>query len=379
MEHSEPFGIHAFRELATYLLLSTSMALVACSPDGTPSPADPSTDPDPDPTVQGLSCTIPVSQVYDSGVGRDGIPALTDPELVDVGDLATAYLEPDDRVVGLSIGGTAVAVPHNILLWHEIVNLQVGGASVAVTYCPLTGSSLAFDRSSVNGAELGVSGLLFNNNLLMYDRNSTQSLWPQMMRESTCGPRSGTELQMAPATEMTWKGWSALHPHTRVVSTSTGFTRPYDRSRFEDYERIDNHNTVFPMPGELDPRLPPKERLIGIPAGRDGGDAFPFSFLSAAPLRAIALSLSGRPAVLLWDSSASGGAVYFGRVDGQELTFQAGGETITDLETGSAWGVDGVATAGPLTGEALEPYPEAYVAFWFAWAHFHPETVVWGS
>ena len=94
MEHSEPFGIHAFRELATYLLLSTSMALVACSPDGTPSPADPSTDLDPDPTVQGLSCTIPVSQVYDSGVGRDGIPALTDPELVDVGDLARPTSNP---------------------------------------------------------------------------------------------------------------------------------------------------------------------------------------------------------------------------------------------------------------------------------------------
>ena len=98
--------------------------------------------------------------------------------------------------MGLSIGGKAVAIPHNILLWHEIVNLQVGGASVAVTYCPLTGSSLAFDRSSVNGAELGVSGLLFNNNLLMYDRNSTQSLWPQMLRQSTCGPRSGAALQM---------------------------------------------------------------------------------------------------------------------------------------------------------------------------------------
>ena len=375
MEPAERPGIHALRASALGLALSGAAVLAACSADA-PSPADPS-DPDPVPTVQGLTCSIPMGQIYDSGVGRDGIPALTDPEVVAADHPAAEYIQPDDRVIGLRVGGTAVAVPHNILLWHEIVNLQVGELSVAVTYCPLTGSSLAFDRASAGGAELGVSGLLFANNLIMYDRNSTQSLWPQMMRESACGPRTGTVLQMVQATEMTWEGWSRLHPETRVVSDATGFSRPYTRSRYEDYERIDNRNTVFPMPRELDTRRPPKERVIGIPRGRDGGDAYPFELLSAAPLRAIALSLARRPAVLLWDSAASGGAVYFSRVGGKDLTFAAGSGTITDLETGSTWGVDGVATGGPLQGEELEPYSEAYVAFWFAWAHFHPHTAVW--
>ena len=65
--------------------------------------------------------------------------------------------------------------------------------------------------------------------------------------------------------------------------------------------------------------------------------------------------------------------------DGQPLTFEVRHERLFDMETGSEWRLDGLAVEGPLAGERLEPVAEAYVAFWFAWAAFQPQTRLWES
>ena len=91
------------------------------------------------------------------GAPRDGIPALTDPPLVAASHAHADYLHPTDRVIGLNLPTGYLAVPHNILWFHEIVNLN--DVELAVTYCPLTGSSMAFHRFAADGAEFGVSGI----------------------------------------------------------------------------------------------------------------------------------------------------------------------------------------------------------------------------
>jgi hypothetical protein len=71
---------------------------------------------------------------------------------------------PEPRVVGLVVDGTPIAVPHNILWWHEIVNADLGGRRLTISYCPLTGSALAFDATAAQTQRFGVSGLIFQNN-----------------------------------------------------------------------------------------------------------------------------------------------------------------------------------------------------------------------
>ncbi|HUF68182.1 MAG TPA: DUF3179 domain-containing (seleno)protein [Longimicrobiales bacterium] len=172
--------------------------------------------------VPEFSCVIPAGEIFDGGPGKDGIPALWNPDLVAADGPGLEYLQDDDRVIGLFWNGQAIAIPHNIGWWHEIVNLDLEGLQVAVTFCPLTGSSLAFDRSAIGGSTFGVSGLLYRNNLIMYDRNQPESLWPQMARGARCGALSGTSLDMVPVIEMTWAGWRSLHPDTRVISGDNG-------------------------------------------------------------------------------------------------------------------------------------------------------------
>ncbi len=324
-----------------------------------------------------LSCSIPTSEIFDGGPGKDGIPALSDPPLVGAFDAGTEYLLDADRVIGLVVEGQALAIPHNIGWWHEIVNLSLGTRQLAVTYCPLTGSSLAFDRGVIGGAELGVSGLLFRNNLIMYDRSTSESLWPQMLRGARCGPREGTELPMVPVAEMTWSGWRSLHPDTRVVSGDLRSGRNYRVYPYGDYERTSNARTLFPV--AIDGRRAPKERVLGIPDG-EGGIAFPFGELGKEGIVAVAhRSVAGRPLVVFWDATRRAAVAHEPRIGDRALTFAVEDGEIVDAETDSRWRVDGYATAGPLRGSRLEPVPQAYVAFWFAWAAFQPAAEIWTS
>jgi len=332
------------------------------------------------PRVDGNDCSVDVRQFVDGGVPPGGIPSLSDLELVGK-DAVDNFLSDGSRVIGFFVDGKPIAVPHNILWYHEVANMDVEGAKLAVTYCPLTGSSMAFDRSVVGGVTFGVSGLLFLNNLVMFERNRNASLWPQMNKSAGCGVRFGTPLPMYPVLEMTWAGWKSLHPDTRVVSSNTGFVRNYTDTGypFGNYEDLDNAS-ILDGRIKLDPRRPPKERLLGIPARTgDGGIAFPFGALDEAgvAVRAVRTSFEGKELVVFWDSVRRGAMAYRPVHNGQVLTFSTDGDVLVDAETGSRWHVDGQAVAGPLSGTQLDPVAEAYVSFWFAWAVFQPATLLW--
>lgn len=327
-----------------------------------------------------LTCSIPSSQIFNGGPGRDGIPALTDPELVRADADAAAYLRHDDRVIGLALEGEVLAIPLNILWWHEIVNLRVGDLDLAVTHCPLTGSSLAFDRAAVEGAELGVSGLLYMNNLLMYDRTTNESLWPQMLAEARCGPSDGTQLGMVPIIELTWKGWRELHPASRVVSGNSGFNRDYTVYPYGRYDEPDNEQLLFPIPN-FDTTRPPKERVLVLPAESPAGPAgvgLPFGMLSdLGRLAAVRVLDDGIDAIVFWDARRDAAMAYRPMLDGEALTFSVNEEGIVDGATGSVWRLDGLAVEGELAGRRLEPVADAFIAFWFAWRAFYPEGELW--
>lgn len=355
---------------ASFLTAGAILFAAACSSDNGPTGSDGSLG------FADLSCSIPEGEILDGGPGKDGIPALTDPTFVNPEASEAGYLLDQDRVVGLMVDGEPLAIPLNIFWWHEIVNLNVGETALAITHCPLTGSSLGFDRSTVGGAEFGVSGLLFRNNLIMYDRTNQESLWPQMFREARCGPKDGTDLGMVPVMEMTWAGWQALHPDTRVVSSSTGFNRDYQRYPYGNYDDLNNSQVLFPV--DVDPRRPPKERVLGIPLDSGGSIALPFGELETRGSRAaIHLDATDSPMVVFWDAGRKTAMAYRPSVQEQALSFRMEGGELRDTETGSTWRVDGLAVAGPLEGARLQPVAEAFIAFWFAWPAFYPEIELW--
>ncbi len=325
-----------------------------------------------------LTCDLNPALLADGGVGRDGIPALSNPAFVPVAPLVNenTYIADSHRVIALFEAGEWLVIPHNVMWRHEVVNLP----EITVTYCPLTGSAMAFARLSVGGAEFGVSGLLYQANLILYDRNEpNESLWPQMLGEARCGPRSGQTLQRVPVVEMTYGAWRALHPESKVVALPTVFERglymfsPYGF----DYENPDNPDYLgYPIPLN-DSRLLPKERVLGIPDVDGRPVAYSFHAMAAAGDYGVwELEYEGEPAVVLWSKEGQAAMVYRSKVNGTETGFRVTERGIEDDLTGTVWAADGSPIAGTLVGTAarLRGIPSAYVAFWGAWAAFHPDT-----
>lgn len=357
------------------LAAACAWLLLSCS--DAPTGPEPTT-----PVNVGPNCSINTDLVFDGGVGVDGIPALTNPPLAGIFDQQTGFLWESDRVISFELDGQAIAVPHRILWWHEIVNLTLGQHRVAVTYCPLTGSSIVFDRSEVAGDEFGVSGLLFQNNLIMYDRtDGDRSLWPQMLREAGCGPKQGQPLPLIASSEVTWERWRALYQDGLVVvRPGGGLSTQYDRYPYGDYESLDNTRLFYPQT-VTDARRPVKERVLGILDDAAGGKAYPFGELQrdGSPVTVVNDMVGGKPVLVVWDNAGEAAFALNPVVDGQTLTFEFTGGDIVDAGTGSRWQVDGVAFEGPMEGTRLEPVEGAYIAFWFAWKAFQPDTELWES
>ena len=271
---------------------------------------------------------IPEDEIHHGGPPRDGIPALSNPEFIKASE--ADWLKPDDRVIGIEIGGERRAYPIRILNYHEIVNDRISDTAFAITYCPLCGTGVAFDAQVAGKTrEFGVSGLLYNSDVLIYDRQS-ESLWSQIMSKAVSGPLKGTRLKKIPVQHTSWDAWLG-GGDTLVLSLDTGYRRDYSRSPYGNYD--DDQELYFPV-NARSARYHPKERVIGIEL--DGRfKAYPFAELARvqSPLED---SFGGQDLVLMFDAATRSGEIR------------------------------------DSTGQLLP----SINSFWFAWYAFHPETEV---
>ncbi len=371
------------------LLTVSVLVLGACARGGGathPQAADPT-----QPRAAGPSPLIDPDRIIDGGPAPDGIPPIDHPKFLAA--RAVRFLDEREPVLVVELGGQAKAYPLRILMWHEIVNDVVGGVPVTVTYCPLCNTGVAFRRPVIGGKllDFGTSGKLYDSNLLMYDRQ-TRSYWSQALGEAVVGELAGTKVRLVPALIVSWRDWLADHPDGLVLSTNTGFARDYGRNPYVGYAHA---TRPFLYDGDIDPRLPTMEYVLGVAIGTET-EAFPFSELSRAETVGVAVAadnVGGRLVVVFWargtlsaldasDIPASedvgAAAAFLPVLDGRSLTFTTGPEGITDTQTGSRWNVEGRAVGGPLAGSRLEPAP-AINSFWFDWAAFHPDTRIFRS
>lgn len=172
----------------------------------------------------------------------------------------------------------------------------MGSQPVVITYCPLTGSGIAFDAKIDNHrVKFGVSGRLYNSNILLYDR-STESLWSQLKMQAVTGEMTGTKLKPIPIFNTTWQGWKKRYPNTKVLSLDTGYKRDYSRDPYQGYQ--ENSRIYFPI-SNVDRRLSKKEWVLGVIINRET-KAYPFSVLAeiSSPL---ADQLSGKKILIFFD------------------------------------------------------------------------------
>ena len=271
-------------------------------------------------------------------VRADGIPSITKPRLL----LSEQHhlIKDYERVIGVVIEGEPRAYPLKVLSRHECVNDILGNQPIAVTYCPLCDSCAVFDRQvGKRTIELGVSGSLYNSNVLFYDRVAKKkgSLWSQMFGMGVSGSEIKTRLKLLPLELTTWKSWKSRYPKTEAIAgmEPDGSFGVYNIPAYEQY--FETQKLMFPVK-PTDARLQPKTPVLGIRVGKLAR-AYPIeNFAQVTKQITLNEKLGGKKFTLLYEPSS------------KSLRVIDGGEEV-----------------------------EQIYAFWFAWYAFYPETELYSG
>ena len=269
---------------------------------------------------------VPFDSLMQACPARDCIPSIDEPGFVPAGEVE--YLRADDLVLTLTHNGVTRAYPTRILDHHEIVNDMFGPDPVAITYCPLCVSGLAFDRRQ-NGQVLdfGVSALLHNSDLVMYDRQ-TESLWQQITGEAFAGKSRGGQLRTLPLSMVTWDEWHQKYPDSEVLTVDGIQTDRYQKDAYTDY--AESERLYMPV-SATDARLHPKRVIYGMEVGE----------------RALAVDAEYLAEEGNWSNEYEGQKLI--------LSLKTGGEVEASLD------------GKPITIHRM---------YWFAWYTFHPNTAL---
>lgn len=213
---------------------------------------------------------VPAAEIFSGGPPKDGIPSIDKPVFIKA--LSAKAMRDDEHVLAIIRNGISKAYPIRIMNWHEIINDRFGDEAIAITYCPLCGSGIAF-KADVAGKSLnfGVSGLLYNSDVLLYDRQ-TQSLWSQILSKAVTGSMKGNSLTAVPITHTSWADWRKQQPDTLVLSDETGFNRVYQSNPYAGYDK--REEIIFPVRFRAQ-GYHPKEQVFGIKIN-DKTKAYPF-------------------------------------------------------------------------------------------------------
>ena len=279
----------------------------------------------------GTKYLVHPSKILSGGPPPDGIPSIDNPEFVSVRE-ADDWLADDELVVTIMRGDVTRAYPFQVLVWHEIVNETIEGEPILITYCPLCGSAIAYERE-INGeaVEFGTSGRLYNSNLVMYDRK-TRSYWTQIGGQAIVGELTGQVLEPVSINTTEWSMWKEHYPDGEVLSRNTGYRRSYGVDPYDGY--YESSGVIFPVEN-ADSRVHPKTVIFGIRVGEHQKAYTEKDLISR-----------GR---------------FEDRVDGVPILVErneAGEVRFTNLDTGD---------------EIIKERD-----FWFAWAAFYPDTLLFG-
>ena len=278
-------------------------------------------------TPAGVRYVVDPSLIMAGGPTKDGIPSIDQPQFVSQA-IADEWIADDELVLVLTYKGVRRIYPLQILVWHEIVNDVVAGDPLLISYCPLCGSGIAYDRTFEGvPVEFGTSGKLYNSNLVMYDR-LTDTYWSQIDGLAIMGELAGQELTSINLDTVVWRDWKAANQDAEVLSHVTGFERDYGRDPYGSY--YEASFIWFPVEGR-DDRIHPKTVIFGV-------------------------EVNGEYAAYREEDLIALGSIE-DRIGGVRIR-------ISRDDTGIVW-VRDLSTANLITKER---------DFWFAWYAFHPDT-----
>ncbi len=313
-------------------------------------------------------------KLVDTGTEYGSIPSLYRPRYDRIQDANLSSSDDDIMFVVIFPDGPRI-YPQRIMVWHQVVNEVIDDVAYTVTYCPISGTLMAYN-AYLDGLNLifDIEGRLYDGNSVLMDRNSG-SLWLQETGMAFEGPLLGRGLPLLPVFWTTWGAAKRVYPDAPVLARPAG-NKPYGRDPYGSYHHSNSYYTndrlIYPVQ-RVDRRFPRKTPMLCLEY-----EGYLLGIDVAYVKKKGAVNFFAGPHALLaaHDPKLDVIRVFNRRVWTEPFLFIPSYGKLMDLATRSIWDPGtGIALEGNMKGASMPQYYGGY-SMWFSWYSINPETLV---
>ncbi|WP_396601996.1 DUF3179 domain-containing (seleno)protein [Algibacter sp. R77976] len=260
----------------------------------------------------------------------------------------------DGQLVGvINFGLQVIVYPYVYTFESEVINADYNGRKYAFTYCPITKSALAFNRTQIFRA----SGYLYKDNLTPWD-DETESIWSQMLIRGIKGDNKNRKFNTIPVVETTWGTVKKYFPTAKVFTGATNSAKSGSIS-FNKRPPDENDNTVSDIE-----KPNPSEHVYGIIDNFNSVHIFRHSNFRN---KVVIKTISNQEYIIIGNqSNRFFNAFKVDNADDYKILENQLPYVIQN-RSGIKYNILGIGT----NGSVLEKPKYAYVAAWWAWEDFY--------
>lgn len=279
------------------------------------------------------------------------------PVLIRASDVKS--ISDESLVAMVSFGDEIRVYPYKYISVYESVNDFFDDNNIAITYCPITKSSLCFNRNFKDEIfTLRASGYLNNENVIIHDENS-DTFWSQMRIECVKGKFAGETIDTYNLIETTWKTVRENFKNALVFTNTSIATKNMNISKNKD-GNIEKSEKVF---GYFNSTQKINRKIIIYRYNNFVDEIQLFSKIS-----------SGNNIITVGSNEKHFISSYINNENLNFIAIQDQFPIVMKDENDNIWNVFGVAVSGPRKGEQLKS-PASFVASWWAWDLFYDDFI----
>lgn len=335
------------------LLLSISVLYFSCSSSDAPldtreiNTALPDENP-----LEKISFSIPEADVLGP---YSPFPLVTNSSFASVDDVGY----PDNHLTALiSLGPDELrAYPNAFIGLYEVINNEFEDKKYALTHCPLTGSTVCWDRE-IDGETMTIkaSGYLFHDNIMPTDVESG-SIWSQMLMRGVSGKHDFKSHGTYNVVETDWKTVKTQFPDAKIYN--------------EIVEDAESGINVETEPTNRD------FYRYGILSGINNivVHVFNYDLFEKEGLTLLSTLITGKKVLVVGNKELNFVSAYF--VDNATEYSQDTTNSFNFKDNkGNIYNALGLIIDGPDKNFQLDS-PKAYTAAWVAWQDFFEDFVIY--
>lgn len=318
--------------------------------------SDSSTTPDSEenPPVTNSNWTVPANTV--TGIFSP-FPLAINPTYRKVNEID--FIKKGSLVAMVSFKDVIKVYPYQYISRFESINDQLNDVNIALTYCPITQSTLCWDRDYKNSSMvLRASGYLHKDNLVAHDAESN-TYWSQMRAECIQGKYAGESITTYNTIETKWEIVLEYFPNA-LVFTNTSIDSNIENRSYKSKQDVEIGDSVF-----------------GVIEESQKGTITVFGFtydMFQESTQIISKNINGKKTIIIGNSDLHFMTSFIDDANVAYTAIQNQYPIIMKDNVGNQWNIFGIAVSGPRQGEQLQS-PLCFVAYYWAWQDFYDNIV----